>query len=538
MSRFIIVVAWIAALLTTGMAGQDNSKARKKLPSAEKVVADYLKAIGGKKRVAAIRDATYEWSMQQQLLGFDLAGKATTTIKAPDSTRTDITYAEGSYVLDGTSQDGPRQFAMGQIAIGANARSAWKVGNDGRSQTLTDVAAQTAKLQALLDASRLVELKKRNIMARTVELGSGPEGPAWVVEFSLRNGARLRYSFSVATRLLISITDETQKSKRNFSDYRAEQGVLEPHNVELITVDQGLMTFNLKSVTYNSGLADALFDPPGSEKLDVEALLREVDQNQDALEEQVGDYTYIEKRTEREINGSGETTKETVRVYEVYPVPGREAVRKLISENGVALTGERAAKEEKRVAEELEKAERERERNKQKREEARKKGKSDDDDDPGIGDFLRATELVSPRRERLRDREAVVFDFRPRANYKPVKKIDSIVSKLAGVVWIDPIYKQVMRLEARLTDSYKIGGGLLASVRPGTAFIFEQKRMDDGVWLPYYTQINISAKVFLFKGFNLNVVQEFSSYHRFSGSFDDYKLTRPEEGKEAPPTPR
>ncbi|HVQ36374.1 MAG TPA: hypothetical protein VMS31_02510, partial [Pyrinomonadaceae bacterium] len=35
-----------------------------KLPSAEKVVESYLKAVGGKKRLAAIKDATYEWTIQ------------------------------------------------------------------------------------------------------------------------------------------------------------------------------------------------------------------------------------------------------------------------------------------------------------------------------------------------------------------------------------------------------------------------------------------------------------------------------------------
>src|SRR5215210_5665907 len=35
-----------------------------KLPSPDKVIGDYLKATGGKKRVAAIRDATYEWAIQ------------------------------------------------------------------------------------------------------------------------------------------------------------------------------------------------------------------------------------------------------------------------------------------------------------------------------------------------------------------------------------------------------------------------------------------------------------------------------------------
>jgi hypothetical protein len=62
--------------------------------------------------------------------------------------------------------------------------------------------------------------------------------------------------------------------------------------------------------------------------------------------------------SDRELNDKGELKKETSRVYEVFPLANREAIRKLLSENGVALSGERAAKETQRVMAEFEKAER------------------------------------------------------------------------------------------------------------------------------------------------------------------------------------
>ena len=36
----------------------------KKLPSADKIVDNYLKAIGGKKAAGALKDTTYEWTIQ------------------------------------------------------------------------------------------------------------------------------------------------------------------------------------------------------------------------------------------------------------------------------------------------------------------------------------------------------------------------------------------------------------------------------------------------------------------------------------------
>ena len=62
---------------------------------------------GGKKRIAAIRDATYEWTIQ---LNDQTMGTARTQIKAPGSVRTEMTFGNG------------------QIISAANTRSAWVYG--------------------------------------------------------------------------------------------------------------------------------------------------------------------------------------------------------------------------------------------------------------------------------------------------------------------------------------------------------------------------------------------------------------------------
>ena len=179
-------------------------------------------------------------------------------------------------------------------------------------------------------------------------------------------------------------------------------------------------------------------------------------------------------------------------MFEVFPISHREPVMKLISENGVPLAGERAAKEQKRVEEEFAKAERDKDKNEQKVEKRRAerqrkraaKAKKGDDDEIGISQFLRVCEFVSPRHERFRDRDAVVFDFRPPPGFKSSNRQEDLISKLVGVVWIDPADKQVIRLEARLAEVFKMGGGLLVNLKPGAAVVMEQTRMVEGVWLP------------------------------------------------------
>jgi DNA polymerase I-like protein with 3'-5' exonuclease and polymerase domains len=107
----------------------------------------------------------------------------------------------------------------------------------------------------------------------------------------------------------------------------------------------GELTLLLQNVKYDTGIADRAFDPPGAtENLDVAALLREVERNQDEIEKRVSEYAFRQTETDHEIMSKGELKKETIKVYEVYPLPNREPVEKLISENGVHLSPERAGK--------------------------------------------------------------------------------------------------------------------------------------------------------------------------------------------------
>ena len=513
LSRFHLLATVIVALLilvaaVDGVSAQHSAR----LPQAEKIVDAYLKAIGGKKRVGTIRDATYEWQVDVKDRQM---GIATTQLKPPSSTRTEVTFGNG------------------RIVSAANSRSAWTLGLDDKLHTLTDAESAAARLQSLLDANHLLDIKKANVLARFVSQRHSDN--AYVVEFSLRSGARLRYLFDVTTKLLVAIEDDARKTTTRFADYRSEGNILEPHRV---TIDNGAseLTLLLQHVRYNTGVGDAAFDPPrATEGIDVVELLHDVSRNQDELEQRFTEYSFVQKETEREINSKGEIKKETVKIYEVYPIPHREPVMKLISENGVALSGDRAAKEQKRVEEEFEKAERDKDKNEQRAEKAKaerdkkraKAKENGDDDDVDVSSFLRVCEFVSPRRERFRERDAVVFDFRPRAGFKPSNRQEDLISKLVGVVWIDPVDKQVMRLEARLAEGFKMAGGLLVNLRPGAAFVMEQTRMVEGIWLPRMAQINLSVKVLLFGGGDFNQTIEWSDYKHFSGDVGDYKLDAP-----------
>jgi len=548
-------VLLLLALLLTGMAG--NAVAQpKKLPSVEKIVDNYLKAIGGKKAARALRDADYEWTIQ---LNDQQIGTARAQRKAPGSERWEL------------------NFGNGQIITATNARSAWEIGLNQKLRTLTTTEAATAKLRASLDASHLIDFKKANILARVVSLGDLGSEPAYIVEFSTRSGARAQYYFSVKTGLLTRITSDvkttsdtkhtriiledyrrpqvritqsgttpngstqtsttntgtvstasTQTSSRNTATTNESAPILEPHRIRLTLEGSGELTLKLTSVKYDTGIDDRIFDPPAAtENLDVAALWRDVHRNQDEIDKRVSEYAFTQTETDRVIDSKGELKKQTVKVYEVYPVLNREPVQKLISENGVPLSSERAAKEDRRVQEEFAKAERDREKDEKKVAQRRAERDKKEKEGTEISPFLKVCDFVSPRREQWEGRDTIVFEFRPKPGFRPQNRRESLIAKLVGVVWIDPVDKQIIRLEARLAEGFKVAGGLVASLKPGAALVIEQTRMAQGVWLPRFAHINISVKVLLFGGGDYNQTVEWSDYKHFSGDVKDYKVNVP-----------
>ena len=515
--RFLVVIAFVIAALPHAALAQP-----KKLPSVERIVENYLKAIGGKKAARAVKDATYDWTIQ---LNGQPIGTARTQRKAPAAERWELTFGNG------------------QIVTATNERSAWEIGLDNKPRTLTALEAATAKLRASLDSSHLIDFKKANILARVLSLGDLGSEPAYIVEFSMRSGARVQYYFGVKTGLLTKVTSDTKKTRIVFEDYRRPQNqasttvqagtqLIEPHRLRMTLDGSGELTLILQAVKYNSGIADNVFDPPAaSEKLDIAELWREVNRNQDELDKRVAEYAFTQTETDRTIDGKGQLKKQTVKVYEVYPVLNRESVKKLISENGVPLSPERAAKEDRRVLEEFEKAERDREKDEKKVAQRRAEREKKEKEGTEISPFLKVCEFVSPRREQWEGRDTIVFDFRPKAGFRPQNREESLIAKLVGVVWIDPVDKQIIRLEARLAEAFKIAGGLVASLKPGAAVVIEQTRVAQGLWLPRFAHVNLSFKVLLFGGGDYNQTVEWKDYKHFSGDVKDYKVNPPPNEK-------
>jgi hypothetical protein len=239
---------------------------------------------------------------------------------------------------------------------------------------------------------------------------------------------------------------------------------------------------------------------------DIGSLLTDVKRNQAQVEKWVEDYTCHKFEQQNTLDSNGQVHPLTTTEFEVFYLYGHE-VDKRISKNGRPLDAAQQRREQERVDKEVRKYAAERESGQP----ARHHHQHEID----VSTFLRVARFTNPRRENYRGAMTIAFDFIGNPDYHPANAAESLLQKLGGTLWVDEQAHQVVRLEAHLNDSLKIGGGLLASLQRGSNFVFEQARVNNEVWLPSDANINYWARLLLFKGARGNVTLHYRDYQKF-----------------------
>lgn len=416
-----------------------------------------------------------------------------------------------------------------------NGKSAWRLDSRGLRTLLGD-EAKRLRLESLLSNSRLNDLGRNRIVPQFAGKSSIDGRDTNAIEFT-KDGVRVKLYFDATSNLPVKRERDTADGIEEtlYGDYRAIDGVMEPFSLKIKKGANELL-ITIDRVEHNRPAEIAAFRYPqvdGARPLpELEPLLKALSENQDKIDEMRERYTCRLVQIERKHDGNGRVKETETRTFEVTPV-GDDRVERLMSVNGKELSVSEREKEDKRVQKEVEEIIKRQEKKEQKEERARAKGEKEkeDDDNVEIKDFLRISEITSVRREIFRGHEVIAFDFEPRKGFKPKTRGEDIVNKLAGTIWVDEAAQQVARLEARLTDSYKIGGGMLASIGASTAFSFDQEKIGDEVWLPSSMEANVSARVLLLAKFNRSVERRYSDYKKYQID-SKYDLNKPKETKQ------
>jgi len=204
------------------------------------------------------------------------------------------------------------------------------------------------------------------------------------------------------------------------------------------------------------------------------------------------------------VDGSGKVTKTEVEDAEVFFVNGHE-ISRTVAKDGKPLAGHDADKEQERVTKLVEKAD------------ATPPGQPlEGRDQPvSISHLLEIMEVRNPRRESYRGRPTIVFEFLGRKDAKTHGMVEDASKKIAGTIWIDEKDREVARMEARFTENFHVGGGLVANLAKGSNFTFEQAPVNGEIWLPTSAEGRVDVRVLLVKGIRQHFVEQDMGYERF-----------------------
>jgi hypothetical protein len=221
-------------------------------------------------------------------------------------------------------------------------------------------------------------------------------------------------------------------------------------------------------------------------------------------------YIYLMREETREQDGVGKDKRVTIRTVEISMMNG-SPYRKLVARNDQPISLEEQKLEQDKLQFTLEQRQKESSGERQRR----------------IADFRRREEK---RREPLHElpdaydfklvgdetmngAECWVIDATPKPGYKPKASTSSVLTVLAGRMWISKKDYGWVKVDMEARDSFTIGGFLLR-LSKGSRIIIEQTCVGDGVWLPQFVEVQFSARLLMLKSLREDMKWGFTDYRK------------------------
>ncbi|HUY81770.1 MAG TPA: hypothetical protein VMU92_08615 [Acidobacteriaceae bacterium] len=230
-------------------------------------------------------------------------------------------------------------------------------------------------------------------------------------------------------------------------------------------------------------------------------LLKQVAEHQRQVDKTREDYTWRESIATRMLDKHGNVKKTESSVVDVFFV-NTHAIRRLVQKDGKDLNPDAQKKEQKRVMQEVAKAEK------------TPPGEFLDKHTVSVTEVLSMMQASHPRREVVDGRSDLVFDFTGNPHAKTHGVAENASKKMSGTLWVDEKDMEVRRLVARFDANFHMGFGLF-SVGKGSNFTFDQKLVNHELWLPVGAQAHVVAHAFGLISYRADVTITDSDYQRF-----------------------
>lgn len=223
------------------------------------------------------------------------------------------------------------------------------------------------------------------------------------------------------------------------------------------------------------------------------------------------DYTCQQNEVIRESDSGGRVTSTKSRAYDLLMIYGRP-YRRLIQKDGKPLSTSDQQKEEERLQKVMERRRKESEDENSKERRDFEKHQAEErkflDEIPAAYDFRLLGE------EQLSGRPVWVLQAEPKPGYRARDSRARMLASIHGKLWIDKTEYQWVKIQAETTDTISFGL-FLARLSRGSSFRFEQRRVNDEVWLPSHAEIGIDGRLALLKKVRGQIEITYANYRKF-----------------------
>ena len=185
--------------------------------------------------------------------------------------------------------------------------------------------------------------------------------------------------------------------------------------------------------------------------------------------------------------------KRGVKAYRVMMMDG-SPYNKLIALDNQPLSTDRAAEEERKAQQEIERRRNESAESRQKRvfEYQRERRQ----DRALMTEMAKAFDFSLIGEDTVDGRRCFALNATPKSGYKPPNRDTQVLRGMRGKMWVDVDQYQWVKVHAEVFRPVSFGF-FFASVKPGTEFTFEQKPVQGNLWLPSHFSMNLNARVFV-----------------------------------------
>lgn len=244
--------------------------------------------------------------------------------------------------------------------------------------------------------------------------------------------------------------------------------------------------YGITATTAQSGKSAPAQEP-------AQQLLRDMVWNE--VHAQDNDHSYWRYREVRNEDGKTE-------VVDVFETPHGQ-VHRLVSINGVPLSGKQREDEENRIERLVS--------NPQQIEQAQKKRNEDGDEELKLLKMLPSA--FSCRYDGTKD-GAIKLAFTPNPSFHPTSREAEVFHHMEGMILVEPRTKRLLEINGLLTSDVKFGAGLLGHLYKGGTFCVRQREVGQGHWDMTLLDVHMDGRALFFKTIAVRQNESYSNYKR------------------------